>query len=353
MSLKISVVIPTYNSKDLLQKCLASLEHQSAPFSDFEVIVVDDGSEDGTMEALKTWEQKTPLNLKSQYISNSGPATARNTGVQHASSEWIAFLDADVTAHVDWVKRALELIAEHPDGVAFEGKTLLTDRPKLTPFTHQTENLQGGRYLTCNMVLRKAVCHFYPKYRLPHFREDTDLAFCLMASGYTIHFDPHLKVFHPPLSAAWNRPLKLALRYYYDGLLRRRFPKYYRKNVDAHRLWGRWVPHARRKIYGVFLLGQILLLAGWLLPFESVLLPLALVIFCPAYGLTCWLYFRAVLPESRKLKDLLLLMAVNLAVPWVMYFQLFRGFLFFRHEPPFDAKQWANALKLPKNEGGF
>ena len=143
MSIKISVVIPSYNSKKLVQQCLRSLEKQTASLSSFEVIVVDDGSNDGTIEMLKEFQKKTPLKLKSQYISNSGPATARNIGVQQAATDWIALLDADVIADMDWIKRALELIEQFPDVAGFEGRTIVSDRHKLTPFTHQTHSTMG------------------------------------------------------------------------------------------------------------------------------------------------------------------------------------------------------------------
>lgn len=350
MSLQISVVIPTYNSKELLRQCLLSLERQSTPMSDFEVIVVDDGSSDGTFEMLKAFQEKTLLHLKSQYISNSGPATARNIGVQQASTNWIALLDADVLADVDWIKRALELIEQYPEMAGFEGRTIVNERHKLTPFTHQTENLNGGRYPTCNMIIRKIFCRFYTKYRIP-FREDTDLAFCIMESGHTIHFDGDLKVYHPPLSPAFIRPIKLAFRYYYDGLLQRRFPQYYRKNLDAHFFLGISISHVKKKVYGLFLLGQILMLIGMATqPLQSALFLAISALFLATYGLTCWMCFRPVMWSSRTLQDLFLLMLVNLAVPWIIYFQLLKGYIFFHKERPFDSKKWLKLLKHPQQK---
>ena len=350
MSLQISVVIPTYNSIDLLRQCLVSLEKQSTPVSMFEVIVVDDGSSDETMAMLAEFEKKSSLNLKSEYISNSGPATARNIGVQQATTDWIALLDADVIADVDWIKRALELIEQFPDVAGFEGRTIVSDRHKLTPFTHQTENVNGGRYPTCNMIIRKVFCRFYTKYRIP-FREDTDLAFCILESGYTIHFDANLRVFHPPLPPHFSRPIKLAFRYYYDGLLQRRFPRYYRRNLDAHLFLGISFSHAKKKIYGLFLLGQLVGLGGMVTQaLGSPLLVGGSVIFLITYSLTCWMCFRPTMTQSRTWSDLFLLMVANQIVPWVIYFQLLKGYLFFRHEKPFDSKRWLQTLKLPQKQ---
>ncbi|MBF0287878.1 MAG: glycosyltransferase [SAR324 cluster bacterium] len=347
MSIQISVVIPTYNSKDLLHQCLLALERQTIPLSAFEVIAVDDGSNDGTMEMLTNFQNKSPLKLKSLYIPNSGPATARNIGVQQAESDWIAFLDADVVAHGQWLERALELIQKYPHVAGFEGRTIVSDRHKLTPFTHQTENFYGGRYPTCNMIIRKDFCSFYTKYRIP-FREDTDLAFCIMEAGYTIRFDDKLQVFHPPLSPTYLRPIKLALRYYYDGLLQRRFPHRYKENLDAHVFWGMPISHMKKKIYGVFLLGQIFFLGSLLfLPTPSHGFTLMGFLFLLSYAICCWMSIRTTLPESRTRNDLIILLLVNFLVPWVIYFQLLKGYIHFRHEKEFDAQQWLRGLGLP------
>ena len=108
---------------------------------------------------------------------------------------WIGFLDADVIPHPDWVETALELIRNNPSAGAFEGRTEVIHRVRATPFTHQTENTEGGRYLTCNLIVRKNLAHFHQAYKIP-FREDTDLAFSILESGYKIIFASELTVSH-------------------------------------------------------------------------------------------------------------------------------------------------------------
>lgn len=84
-----SVVIPTYNRAALLRRALGSVWRQT--FTDFEVIVVDDGSIDGTVEYLRT------LGGRVRWLSqpNAGPGAARNLGARAASGEYVAFLDSD------------------------------------------------------------------------------------------------------------------------------------------------------------------------------------------------------------------------------------------------------------------
>jgi glycosyltransferase involved in cell wall biosynthesis len=87
--MKISVVIPAYNAERFLPRCLASVFAQT--LAPYEVIVVDDGSTDGTAQIAEE------LGATVVRRANGGAAAARNTGVRHATGEWIAMLDAD-----DW-----------------------------------------------------------------------------------------------------------------------------------------------------------------------------------------------------------------------------------------------------------
>jgi glycosyltransferase involved in cell wall biosynthesis len=84
-----SIVIPTYNRAPLLKVALDSVFYQK--FTDYEVIVVDDGSTDGTLEMLKSYGDK----IKVLTQQNSGPGTARNLGAGVAKGEYLAFLDSD------------------------------------------------------------------------------------------------------------------------------------------------------------------------------------------------------------------------------------------------------------------
>lgn len=86
---KVSVVIPVYNGEKYIQETLESVLGQSYP--DVEVIVIDDGSTDGTLEILSGYGER----LRVFQQKNSGAAAARNKGIQEASGKWVAFVDAD------------------------------------------------------------------------------------------------------------------------------------------------------------------------------------------------------------------------------------------------------------------
>ena len=98
-----SVVIPTYNRKSILAKCLAALENQQlsdAKISDYEVILVDDGSTDGTLAWLGDRAEKFP-HVRCFSQTHQGPAAARNLGLENARGDTIVFIDSDlvVTKH--------------------------------------------------------------------------------------------------------------------------------------------------------------------------------------------------------------------------------------------------------------
>ena len=331
-----SIVIPAYNSAKLLSRCLEALEKQSAPKAEFEVTVADDGSTDETLEMLSQFKAQTELNLQWTSIPNSGPGNARNAGVAKSAGSWIGFIDADVIPDPDWVKNAIQLIQQKPDAGAFEGRTEVTQRNLATPFTHQTENTDGGRYPTCNFLVRRNLANFHPAYLIP-FREDTDLAFSILASGYSIIFAPALIVEHPPLSSSYSRPLVLARRYYYDGLLARRFPSRYQLELDAHQIFGLKIPHLKRKLYAIFVLSQIVFLAALLFGSSASGMLLPLSAYLAGLCLTAGASLRYANLMDLSLQDWLVFVSQLHVLPWVMGYSLLRGWFDFRGEPEFSA----------------
>jgi len=94
----VSVVIPTYNRRPILEKCLAALESQqtsATPVERYEVVVVDDGSTDGTPDWLRQNADRFPHVRLIEQI-HGGPAEGRNRGVDHALGDVIVFIDSDL-----------------------------------------------------------------------------------------------------------------------------------------------------------------------------------------------------------------------------------------------------------------
>ena len=93
----VSVVIPTYNRRPILEKCLLALERQQAcpEIDSYEVVVVDDGSTDGTPDWLRGAAERFP-HVRLIEQSHGGPAEGRNRGVDHAYGDVIVFIDSDL-----------------------------------------------------------------------------------------------------------------------------------------------------------------------------------------------------------------------------------------------------------------
>lgn len=110
----VSVIIPAYNAEKTLVRCLDSVSNQT--YKNLEVIVIDDGSKDLTLQLLQNYSKEhSNLNLQFYSIPNSGPASARNYGIIHASGEYIAFLDSDDRWAPQKIERQIACLMKYPD----------------------------------------------------------------------------------------------------------------------------------------------------------------------------------------------------------------------------------------------
>ena len=104
---KISVIIPVYNEEDYLNECLDSIVNQS--LEDIEIICVDDGSTDNSLNILKSYESDNRIKIIPK--ENSGLGASRNVALDIAQGEYIAFMDSDDYMNLN----ALEAFETHSD----------------------------------------------------------------------------------------------------------------------------------------------------------------------------------------------------------------------------------------------
>lgn len=97
----VSIVIPCFNSKDILRNCLNSV--LATNFSSFEVIVVDDVSTDGSFDILKKEFGNNPKIVLARNIKNLGPSATRNHGIKLSKGKYIAFIETDMEVDPDWL----------------------------------------------------------------------------------------------------------------------------------------------------------------------------------------------------------------------------------------------------------
>lgn len=108
-----SIIIPTYNRPERLITCIKSLTKLDYPCDQFEVIVVDDGSSQPMENIVHEFGQE--INLKIIRQKNAGPASARNTGANHAQGQYLVFTDDDCTPAADWLKTLFVRFQQTPD----------------------------------------------------------------------------------------------------------------------------------------------------------------------------------------------------------------------------------------------
>ncbi len=145
----ISVIVPAYNAERTILETITSVQQQT--FGGFELIVINDGSTDRTLELLNTVEDPR---LKIFSYSNGGLPVARNRGISHATGEFIALLDADDLWTPDKLELQLGALQQHPEaGVAYSWTYFMDE---------QGESLSPGDpiFFECNVYAELLVNNF-------------------------------------------------------------------------------------------------------------------------------------------------------------------------------------------------
>lgn len=171
----VSIVIPAYNSAGFIRETLDSCLAQT--YQNIELIVIDDGSNDNTIEIVQSYGDKVRL-IQQQ---NSGPAIARNTGISASEGTYIQFCDSDDVLHPQKIERSMTVMLDNPDvalvysqmqAVDEEGTTLSSMPPVPDESFFKAENLfckmlhaNGSPIQTSTILVRKSALEAIGKYR--------------------------------------------------------------------------------------------------------------------------------------------------------------------------------------------
>lgn len=150
----VSVIIPAYNAEKYLEQTLRSVLDQT--LSDIEVIVVDDGSADGTPDIVSRFPS-----VRYHRQANAGVSAARNAGIRLAAADYVAFLDADDIWHPDKLEIQLGEMKRHPDVLL--SRTVMED-------TDFGPNWQGFVAPTRRWQMDESI---EPTFRMPYFGTST------------------------------------------------------------------------------------------------------------------------------------------------------------------------------------
>lgn len=153
---RVSIIIPTYNLAQYIGRTLATVFGQT--YTDYEVIVADDGSTDDTQNALSRWYGR----IIYLYQQNRGVAGARNLALSKASGEFIAYLDADDMWYPHKLERQVSFLDTHPDcGVVHSEFSVVNETDEVI---HARFNQEHGRSVPqghCALELLRR-CHVQP-----------------------------------------------------------------------------------------------------------------------------------------------------------------------------------------------
>jgi O-antigen biosynthesis protein len=197
---KVSVVVCVYNGERTIDACLASLKKLSYP--NYEVIVVNDGSTDGTQQIAETYDYIRLVNQE-----NKGLSEARNVGIRTSKGEIIAFTDADCMADPDWLTylaarfRSSDFGAVGGPNLSPADDSLIASCVAVSPGapTHVLLDDEVAEHIPgCNMAFRRealeAINGFDPIFRAAG--DDVDVCWRLQNKGYKIGFSPAAVVWH-------------------------------------------------------------------------------------------------------------------------------------------------------------
>ena len=199
----ISVIIPVLNGKKYIRKCLDGIF--SSTYTDFECIVVDDGSNDGTQEIVCNYRVKIKLLPDGPH----GPAYARNQGAEMAAGEILFFVDVDVIIQSDTLSKIAAAFDRYPsyaavfgsyDDAPDEGGFISQYKNLFHHFVHQQANEDGGTFWSgCGAICRDTFLKMggFDPVRFPKPSiEDIDLGVRLRENGYKIRLDKGIQVKH-------------------------------------------------------------------------------------------------------------------------------------------------------------
>jgi mycofactocin system glycosyltransferase len=201
----VSIVIPVYNRSPEIGECLEALLGLDYPEERREIIVVDDGSTDGTREVVSRY----PVRLIARE-ANGGQSAARNLGVQHAQGEIIAFIDSDCVAEPAWLTELVPYFQDQRLGLVGGYVAAYFQKTWLDRYESVASPLNMGRTLvmaepadldfyvpTCNLLVRKeAYLEVGGLDEARRFGEDVDLCWKLRKQGYRQLYVPAGPVRH-------------------------------------------------------------------------------------------------------------------------------------------------------------
>jgi glycosyltransferase involved in cell wall biosynthesis len=237
VTIEVSVVVPTSNRPQLLDRCLAGLVTQVFGTTSYEIVIADDEASESTRRQVEEWRsrflQTGPAIHYLPVCDSRGPAAARNAGWRFARGGVIAFTDDDCIPEPEWLAVGVQAIRQGATGVSGRVVVPLPEDP--TDYERNAAGLATAEFVTANsFYLRsalEAVGGFDERFAMA-WREDSDLWLTFMGRGETLVSAEDAVVIHPLRPAPWGVSLSQQRKSQYNALLYKKHPQLYRQRVQ-------------------------------------------------------------------------------------------------------------------------
>ena len=204
--IQVSVVVPTHNRKTDLENCLDALLRQTYPADQFEILVADDGSTDGTEQLVEQFRSRTGPSIRWLGEPRKGPSAARNRGIRNARGEWVAMTDDDCQPEPDWLESFCDAMKAHPEWAGCGGSIVRRNDSPISRYIDDHRLFEHPMYggevwylVTANAIYRKAVLDevggFEELIDWPG-GEDFDLSHRIRQRGYQLGVEPRAVIRH-------------------------------------------------------------------------------------------------------------------------------------------------------------
>jgi len=240
----VSVIVPFHNSHQTLRRTVLSLINQNFPKVKYEILLVNDGSTDGSLESIKDLLEKSDVKMKVvSSAKHDGCFSARNIGLKNSEGQIVAFIDADEIANESWLRCLTEPLLECQEIQGVTG-TVTTDMDAslILPIIHAP--IDACRVTPEGVVIAGSGNVAYRKNILlklggfdekfdPRFRGDSDLCLRVLENRFKMVHEPKAIVYHPVNKRTLNEVLRVAFLRHKDALLYSKHGKY-EKLVRPH-----------------------------------------------------------------------------------------------------------------------
>ena len=212
---KVTVIIPNYNGMKYIEECLESILSQDVGTPDYQVLVVDNGSRDGSLELIQS---QFPQVLTIALTSNTGFCHAVNVGIRAADTPYVLLLNNDTKAGHRFIKALYEAIEAKPSAFSVSGKMLMWDNPGRIDDAGDRYCVLGWAYArgkgkpaadfektseifsACGgaAIYRKSILDQIGLFDEAHFAylEDLDIGYRAKLYGYKNYYEPSAEVIH-------------------------------------------------------------------------------------------------------------------------------------------------------------